>query len=214
MPDLSNTSVFLDFDGTITVTDVGLHLLERLAGPGWIGLDDQYAAGALGSRDCIERQWQCIPNSVTEAQRRAVASEVPLDPGYGDLIDGLRARGAEVAVVSDGWGFYIPAAIEAWCVPVFSNNIDFATNTLLSPYSDPLCATCGACGTCKPKIVREASERGRATIFIGDGTSDRHAARVADTVFAKGALARWCAAEAISHFDFNELREVAAALLS
>lgn len=211
--DLSNTAVFFDFDGTITLDDVGVHLLERTETEGWVELDEQYAAGLLGSRECIELQWQCIPETFSEADRRAIAAEVPVDPAFGSLVDRLRDAGAEVTVVSDGWGFYIPDVIAPLDLPVFTNTIDFDTNALVSPFQDPICATCGVCGTCKPAIVREAARRGRSTVFIGDGTSDRHAARVADVVFAKGALARWCADEGISHTPFDTLADVTAVLI-
>ena len=211
--DLSKTSVFFDFDGTITLDDVGVYLLEQLDARGWLELDEQYKAGTLGSRECIEAQWWCIPDSVGEAERRALAARVPVDPAFHPLVEQLQNRGAEVAVVSDGWGFYIADAIAPLEIPVFTNTIDFATNTLVSPYRDPACPTCGACGTCKPAIVREAAQRGRTTVFVGDGTSDRHAARVADVVFAKGALAQWCATEAIPHTTFDTLTKVTAALI-
>ena len=210
--DLSDTSVFFDFDGTITVEDVGVYLLEQLDVSGWRELDEEYAAGRLGSRECIELQWRCIPDSVTEAQRRAVAARVPVDPGFHPLVRQLQAAGAEVSVVSDGWGFYIDDAVAPFDVPVFTNTIDFTNNSLVSPHRNPDCATCGVCGTCKPTIVREASDRGRATVFVGDGTSDRHAARVADVVFAKGALAQWCAEEGIDHVRFDTLTQVTATL--
>lgn len=210
--DLANTSVFFDFDGTITLDDVGVYLLERFADPDdWAALDEQYKAGTLGSRECIELQWQTM--AATEAEFRAVANEVRVDPGFVPLAGALRSAGAEVAIVSDGWGFYIPSLLGEIDLPVMTNTIDFATNSLISPYRNDACETCGVCGTCKPTIVRAAAERGRETVFIGDGTSDRHAARVADRVFAKGALAEWCAGEGIVHTPFGVLDEVANALL-
>ncbi len=212
--DLTNASVFFDFDGTITLDDVGVHLLERLGATGWAELDEQYKAGTLGSRECIELQWQCIPESTSEQTRRDVAKEVPVDPAFHPLVERLTAAGAEVTVVSDGWGYYIADAIAPLDIPVFTNTIDFRSNTLVSPHADPTCAACGVCGTCKPTIVRAAAGRGRATVFIGDGTSDRHAARVADVVFAKGALAAWCAQEGIAHTAFSTLTEVTATLLA
>lgn len=210
--DLTNTSVFFDFDGTITMHDTGVHLLETFAEPAaWADLDEQYKAGTLGSRDVIDLQWQTM--HATEAEYRAAAMQVEIDPGFLPLLDGLKAANAEIAVVSDGWGFYIPDMVGDLGIPVMTNTIDFVTNTLISPFRDESCATCGLCGTCKPKIVQEAANRGRLTVFIGDGTSDRHAARVANEVFAKGALARWCADEGIPHTAFGVLDEVATALL-
>src|SRR5438874_1908454 len=49
--DLASASVFLDFDGTMTVVDSGVHLLERLsADRSWQAIDELYAAGAIGRR--------------------------------------------------------------------------------------------------------------------------------------------------------------------
>jgi 2,3-diketo-5-methylthio-1-phosphopentane phosphatase len=212
MRDLANTSVFFDFDGTISTTDIGLYLLERLAGPGWHELDELYAQGAIGSRECIQRQWDCVPSHVTEAERRAVALEVPIDSAFGPLVEGLRAVGSEVTIVSDGLGYYVHDLLAPFNVPIWTNEMDFSTHTLRYPNSDPECA-CAACGTCKPRVIGEAAARNRTTVFIGDGTSDRHAARASDEVFAKAALADWCAAEGIAHTRFDTLDEVAAVLL-
>jgi 2,3-diketo-5-methylthio-1-phosphopentane phosphatase len=143
-----------------------------------------------------------------------VAAEVPIDSGFGPLVDRLQASGAEVAVVSDGWGFYIDDVLASWDLPVFTNTIDFTNQSLVSPHANPECETCGECGTCKPRIVSAAAARGKRTVFIGDGTSDRHAARVADEVFAKGALAEWCAEQDIDHTRFDVLDDVAAHLLA
>lgn len=206
--DLSNTSVFFDFDGTISTTDIGVYLLDRLADPGWRALDVAYAAGTIGSRDCMVEQWACIPDHVSEAERRAVAREVPLDPGFAPLLAALRDAGAEVSVVSDGYGYYVQDLLAEWDLPIYTNDVDFATNTVLWPHRNDSCATCGACGTCKPAFLDAARARGRTTIFIGDGTSDRHAARVADEVFATAALARWCSEEGINHAKFENLGEV------
>ena len=212
MRDLAETSVFFDFDGTISTADIGVHLLDRLADPGWRELDGAYAAGAIGSRECMAKQWQCIPSHVTEAQRRAVAREVPLDPGFGPLVDALRAAGAEVAVVSDGYGFYVHELLAPWSLPIHTNDVDFVTNAVVFPNATEGCATCAACGTCKPSFLGAARARGRTTVFIGDGTSDRHAARVADVVFAKDELAVWCVDEGIAFTPFASLDQVAAVL--
>jgi 2-hydroxy-3-keto-5-methylthiopentenyl-1-phosphate phosphatase len=46
-------------------------------------------------------------------------------------------------------------------------------------------------------------------VFIGDGLSDRYAARCADVVFAKGSLAVFCDGASIPYEPYDSLHEVA-----
>ena len=50
-------------------------------------------------------------------------------------------------------------------------------------------------------------------MLVGDGTSDRKAALLADVVFAKGPLARWCSTVGMDFVPFETLGEVRAKLL-
>jgi 2-hydroxy-3-keto-5-methylthiopentenyl-1-phosphate phosphatase len=45
-------------------------------------------------------------------------------------------------------------------------------------------------------------------VLVGDGASDRKAALLADVVFAKGALASWCASNGVPHIRFERLADV------
>ena len=210
MPDLSRTTVLLDYDGTITTEDTGVHLLERVGQPGWEAVDDEYVAGTIGSRECISRQWAMLPHD--EALLRSVAREVPLDPGLDDLLDGLRAAGAEIVVVSDGFGFHVEEAMAARGVPVLTNAVDWATGEISFPHEDR-CCPCTTCGTCKQAPIKDARRAGRTTVFVGDGTSDRKAALIADVVYAKGALADWCDDAGVDCRRFETLADVRRMLL-
>ncbi len=207
--DLSHVSVFLDFDGTISRVDVGCHVLARTAPPEWWDLHEQYERGEIGSRVCIAAQWALVEGD--EATVRAVAAEVELDPGFGPLVRDLRDGGAEVVVVSDGFGFYVHDACGPLSLDVFTNSVDFVTRELHFPNQDPTCA-CALCGVCKPAPIRDAQRRGRTTLLIGDGASDRHAARQADVVFAKGELADWCDTNGVECVRFDVLDDVRRAL--
>jgi len=75
--DLERTSVFLDFDGTISTVDVGMYVLERAASPAWWDLHEQFERGEIGSRECIVDQWALVQGD--EATLRTIAREVELD---------------------------------------------------------------------------------------------------------------------------------------
>jgi 2,3-diketo-5-methylthio-1-phosphopentane phosphatase len=207
---LAESAVFLDFDGTITRRDSCVHLLERLGPPDWRRFSDDYAAGTIGSRECIQSEWALVRDA-GESTLRAVASEVEVDPAFVPLVDGLRAAGAEVTVVSDGFGYHAEAVCAAAGVPVLTNAVDWATGELTFPNIDR-CCPCSTCGTCKQAPLKEARKRGRTTVFIGDGISDRKAALLADALFAKDQLADWCDDAGVDYRPFSTLADVARAL--
>jgi 2,3-diketo-5-methylthio-1-phosphopentane phosphatase len=209
-PDLERTAVFVDFDGTITVTDSGVHLLERLGSSRWRDISDAYARGEIGSRECLLDEWELLPRD--EAQLRAAAREVELDPGFAPLLEALRGAGAQVTVVSDGFGFHAEEVCTAIGVPVLTNRVDWATGELEFPHEDR-CCPCSTCGICKQAPIKDAQHRGFTTVLVGDGTSDRKAALLADVVFAKGPLARWCARNGVAHISFQTLDDVGRMLL-
>lgn len=208
--DLPSTSVFLDFDGTVTLHDVGQHLLARHTGDAWLPYHDDYDAGVIGSRECLVGQWELL--DVDETALRATAAEVPVDPGFVPLVGALRAAGAELTVVSDGFGFYTETVCAPLGVPVLTNRVDWTTGALEFPHEDG-CCPCATCGVCKQAPVNDARRAGRTTVLIGDGTSDRKAALLADVVFAKGALADWCDWFEVPHHRFDALADVHAALV-
>jgi 2-hydroxy-3-keto-5-methylthiopentenyl-1-phosphate phosphatase len=203
--DLSQTSVFLDFDGTISAVDVGVHVLGRVADDEWRAIDERFQRGQIDSRECILDQWDLV--DADEARLRSVAAEVALDPGFGPLVEALRASGAEVTVVSDGFGYYVEDACRPFGVDVLTNAVDFTTGELLFPHEDR-CCPCASCGTCKQAPIKDAQRRGRSTVLVGDGASDRKAALLADLVFAKAALASWCAAFGVECIPFDSLSDV------
>lgn len=203
--DLARTSVFLDFDGTISTVDVGVHVLTKAAPPEWRAIDEQFRHGVIDSRECILDEWDLVEGD--EATLRAIAAEVTLDPGVGPLVDALRAAGAELTVVSDGFGFYVEDAVQPFGLDVLTNAVDFSTRRLEFPHEDQ-CCPCASCGTCKQAPIKDAAYRGRSTMLVGDGASDRKAALLADVVFAKDALATWCGAFGVEFVAFETLGDV------
>lgn len=207
--DLATTSVFLDFDGTISLVDTGLHLLQRLGRPGWEEIDAEFRRGEIPSRICLLDEWDHLDPD--EERLTAVAREVPIDPAAPALVAALRDAGAEVLVVSDGFGFRAREVAADLGVPVLTNAVDWSTGRLEFPHEDRRCA-CSSCGTCKQAPIKDAARSGRTTVLIGDGASDVKAALLADVVFAKDTLAAWCTVQGVDFVPFSSLADVAGAL--
>ena len=208
--DLARAAVFLDYDGTISTRDTGVALLEQFAPPTWRTIDEEYTRGEIGSRVCLLDEWDLLPKD--EASLRAAAAAVPLDPGLDDLVTALRAAGAEIAVVSDGFGFYVHERLAHLALPVVTNDVDWSIGELEFPNADRCCA-CSSCGTCKQAPIKDAKHRGRTTVMVGDGASDQKAALLADVLFAKDGLARWCDRAGVPYHPFATLHDVQRVLL-
>ena len=135
-----------------------------------------------------------------------------IDPDTRELLEALRAAGADVMVVSDGFGFYAREVCAELGVPVLTNDVDWTTGRLEFPHEDRCCA-CSSCGVCKQAPIKDAKYAGRTTVLVGDGASDYKAALLADIVFAKSTLAAWCDRNGIDFVSFSTLRDVLDALV-
>jgi len=206
---LADTSVFLDFDGTVTLEDTGVHVLRRLAQPEWVDVDAEYRSGLIGSREVLSREWPLVIGGLAAA--RQVAREVAIDSGFTPLVDALRAAGAEVMVVSDGFGFLAAEVCASAGVDVLTNRID-ETGEIVFPWQDR-CCPCSTCGVCKQAPIKDARRRGRTTVLVGDGVSDRKAALLADVIYAKNDLADWCDDAGVDYRPFARLDDVLRSLV-
>ena len=112
-----------------------------------------------------------------------------------------------MTIVSDGFGFYVERAVGDLGIPIVTNAVDWETGTLQFPHEDRCCA-CSSCGTCKQAPIKDAKRRGRLTVLVGDGVSDQKAALLADVVFAKDGLARWCTTFGVAFHGFSCLDDV------
>ncbi|MFI5336913.1 MAG: MtnX-like HAD-IB family phosphatase [Opitutales bacterium] len=205
--------VFIDFDNTISRGDVLDGLIERFAADeGWHELEDEWAAGRIGARACLDGQMRMLRGTWPQIQRHL--DGVVLDPGFGELRDLLRREQVDLAIVSDNFDLFI-AAILRRCgladVPVFANHVEFAGDLLQPsfPYYNPDCPGCAHCK--KTHFVPRGPDR-RRVVYIGDGQSDLCPARHADIVFAKASLLSHLQQEGISCHAFDHLTAVASTL--
>lgn len=202
-------AILCDFDGTISTQDIAVRLLDRFAAGRYEAIDERYESGGIGSKECLDSHWRLL-EGVSDHALIDAASEVPLDPGFADLVAVAREIGATLCVVSDGLGLYVEDRVGRSGARVVTNGRS-ENRTGEYPYASSACA-CAHCGTCKVAVVEAARNEGRRTVLIGDGTSDRHAAAAADLVFAKDGLRSWCERDGIDYVAFASLSDVACVL--
>ena len=198
----------LDFDGAVSPHDVTEELLRAFAPPSWWDIEAEMRAGRLGLRAALIRQAELLSGS----QERMLAFAMErfgVDETFPPFVRWATSRGIDLAVASDGLGFYIEpmlAAAGLAGVRVLTNG--FGPDGLSFPFGHP---TCVGCGTCKMNAVlagRDADGGGAAVAFVGEGYSDRFGAVYADVTFAKHHLARLCQQEGIPFLPWQDYDDV------
>ena len=201
-----------DFDGTISEGDIGSALLETFALPGAGAmrreLFERWVRDEIGSRELTVAE--CEPVRVDEATAREFVRRFAIDPGFAAFARAIRAAGEELVVVSDGFDFYIHEHLDRAGLaglPVRANVARFVDGRIVPEF--PYQGGCGRCGNCKSIHVAEWKARGFEAIVVGDGYSDRCAARAADRVHAKRHLLAWCRKEGMPVTEFTGFEPLA-----
>ena len=181
----------------------------------WRPVAEQFDDGLIGSRECLLDEWDLLVASIDGrlrkrcAPRRARSLSIP---GSGRWSRGCAPPAPTSRSSPTDSGSTSTTRARGLGVPILTNAVDWSTGRLEFPHEDR-CCPCTTCGVCKQAPVKDARHRGRTTVLVGDGTSDRKAALLADVVFAKGLLARWCRGAGVPFVEFDGLAGVHDALL-
>lgn len=206
--------IFVDFDGTITQADVGNAFFERFAGPGYREILKQYESEQLSAQETF--RWGV--RSLGIVKKSAVDEFVlqqPVDETFREFCSFCRVRNIEIHIVSDGLDYYIEKILKKHGisdVSVFSNRLLFHPSSedecsleIAFPFSD---AECSRCACCKRNILLTHAGDDDVIAYVGEGYSDRCAARYADIVFAKDALQTYCQKENISYYPYTSFHDI------
>ena len=125
-------------------------------------------------------------------------------PGFPELVNAFSPT-----VISSGFHELIRPVLdrEGVEVEVVANTVEARPDGWRVRFRDEaVCATCG-----------EACKRGslpgdRPLVYVGDGYSDRCAARAADRIFATGGLARYLDEQGVAYEAFADFNDVRVAL--
>lgn len=202
--------ILCDFDGTISVRDMGYVLVSRFSVGDWEAIDRDFCEGKIGSKEAYLRIAKILKGD-EESVLSFIRRHSEIDPHFKSFYQYCSENDIEVKIVSDGLDFYIRTILE---IHRLSEIPFYANTTCLSggegmgisfPYVNE---ECGLCGTCKRRIVQNHRKDYQRIFFVGNGLSDRCAAREADMAFAKDSLYPYCIDQDIDcHFfeNFNDI---------
>ena len=70
--------IFCDFDGTISSADTTDWILDQFAAPAWRAIEEEWRAGRISARDCMQQQIALI--SASDAELDAALDGMTIDP--------------------------------------------------------------------------------------------------------------------------------------
>ncbi|HQD52219.1 MAG: MtnX-like HAD-IB family phosphatase [Dethiobacteria bacterium] len=187
----------LDFDGTITETDITSAMARHFGKDHYLECSAAYRRGEFGMKEWLARMSLFLPPDPAELLDFAEA-RATLRSGLKEFFEFARSRGRPLYIASDGFGLYIePILKRHGCrehvAGIFCNRVLPGNGRLetLTPYAH---RSCPVCGNCKAAHVIELQEEGYRVLYVGDGLNDRFAAAYADGIFARDHLAEACTA--------------------
>lgn len=201
-------SLFIDFDGTIAVQDVGNRFFTTFSGGKNIPVVEKWMRREITSVECLEAEAVLI--SAAEDELIEFSKQFEIDPGFEPLYALCTRNDIPVRVVSDGLDLYIKTIMKKYGfghVPVIANRGIFRNGRLAIEFPH-VGESCGHCANCKGAAIRKHADAGRKSIFVGDGYSDLCAIDEADYLFAKADLAAYLERSNKSYLSYETLFDV------
>jgi 2-hydroxy-3-keto-5-methylthiopentenyl-1-phosphate phosphatase len=207
---LSQRTLVVDFDGTITQEDV-LDEIARTFGDDEVyrEVDEALDRNGITLHEVLRREFEPVRAPLGEVLEW-VHANASIRPGFRELVELARARGWRVVVVSSGFRQLIEPMLERAGIQgleLVSNEVDpDPEGWRITFFDESRCEVCGE--ACKRTTVRSMVDGGEV-VYVGDGYSDRCAAEDADLVFARRGLAAYLTERGVPFEPFDDFFQIA-----
>ncbi len=204
------TTVFLDFDGTITERDLLDAIAQSFGDPAVYaevdaGLDEQ----RLTLHEVLRREFAPVRAPLGEVVDWVLAN-ASIRPGFAELVRLAKERGWRLVVISSGFRELIEPVLERegyGDLELVSNSVEPDPAGWRVRFRDE--QPCPVCGEpCKRSTVLALANGGRS-VYVGDGFSDRCGAEACDVVFARRGLAAYLAERGVPFEPFDDFFQIA-----
>jgi 2-hydroxy-3-keto-5-methylthiopentenyl-1-phosphate phosphatase len=207
---LSQRTLVVDFDGTITEQDV-LDEIARTFGDDEVyrEVDEALDRNGITLHEVLRREFEPVRAPLGEVIEW-VHGNASIRPGFRELVELARERGWRLVVVSSGFRQLIEPMLERAGIEgleLVSNEVDpDPEGWRITFFDESRCEICGE--ACKRTTVRSVVDGGEV-VYVGDGYSDRCAAEDADLVFARRGLATYLTERGVPFEPFDDFFQVA-----
>lgn len=205
------TAIFSDFDGTISLKDVGYSLFHHFSDGRNDALLPAWKSGEMTTRDCLLAEAEMV--QATPEEIYAFIDTIGIDSDFPKLLTICQEQSIPLKILSDGLDVYIKYLLEKanlQNLDFLANKATLVNNTIEINF-DHDNKNCKSCGICKGEIIQEFRDDHKEPyriIFIGDGYSDVCAAKEADILFAKKDLKEYCTTKQIPYIPYNNFMDI------
>ena len=201
-------TVQCDFDGTVTVEDVGAAIVRTFASPQWNEVYTAYISGQISVEECGKREYALVSVGPEELEEFVSRTLVVRD-GFTQFVDFCRARGVSLVIVSCGLDLYIEPTLKRLGldgVERYSAKARFTSDGIDIQFIDPW--GINRKEGFKSAHLRYLRTKGHPIIYIGDSISDIAPALEADHVVARGGLEEHFRAKSLPCLPFETFHDV------
>jgi len=207
----NNIKIYIDFDGTITQTDIGEHMFLKFGDPKKSqSIINEWISGKINSKTVWIELCKTVEN-FNKVEFNKFLETVEIDPYFLEFTEYCKKKEFPVVILSDGLDYYIDKITKKFHfedLTLFSNKLSFDKDNNLIPSFPFTDEECTECANCKRNHILNSSDDDDITIYIGDGYSDTCAAEYCDYIFAKRSLLKFCEKNRVPYFPFKTFMDV------
>jgi 2,3-diketo-5-methylthio-1-phosphopentane phosphatase len=210
---LNNNSfkIFVDFDGTISTTDVGEAMFQYF---GDKEKSIEFVNEWIEQKINSSQLWKLLCSTVKnfdEIKFNEFLDKISIDSTFPAFVQFCRSEGFELRVLSDGFDYYIQNILKRENLAnleVYSNKLIIDKDKNISPEFPFTDEECKRCANCKRNHVLNFSSEEDFTIYIGDGLTDTCPAQHCDFIFAKDSFLKYCEINRITYFPYSDFNDI------
>lgn len=199
--------ILCDFDRTITEIDLPIALLEKYVEENYEIYDELLLAGEITLEECIVRQFTMLKVPKQQQLQYIDSINPVIRDGFPEFVDYCKRNNIILKIISASLDYVIEHILQQLGIKIklVAFKTDFSNIENGLNVTPPALEVAAA--DFKQAMVFQEQQQGNEVIYIGDGISDLHAAKVADVVFAveEELLAKTLAEQCISFKNFNEI---------
>lgn len=205
--------LFCDFDGTITLTDNVISLMQHFNPQGWESIAGDIVSGRKTLQTGVGEMFDLFPASMKDEVTNYILSSASIREGFPELLQWCKEHDVPFYVTSGGIDFFIEPLLEPFGIPadhIYCNGSDFSGDRIRVTWPHECDDDCdnGGCGMCKTTVIRRFPRDEYYRILIGDSITDFEGAKLVDLVFSRSHLTDRCRELGYPHIPFETFHDV------